>query len=237
MKKAIIGLVLVSLASFVIVSCGGSTGGGGSNISVLGVTSGSPYVWVMENGSINFANIATPISGTAITDATVTLTNETQGTSLNLPHSTIPGRYASTAGGAFSAAGDKLALEIETTDATITGSPTEVPNPSYTNGSPAFGATRPFTLSWEVGYQGSTTHEATHTYILIVNSSGQGYQRVIPISQTSVTITSAEVATAGSYWLSITGVNSMPLTGAKDGSVVYVSGSNISWVELNYLIN
>lgn len=227
MKKALLGLVLVSLASLVIVSCGGGGGGGGgTDITVLGMTwSFGPYVWLMKNATINFSNHATPITGTPVTGATVTLTNETQGTSIPLTASSVSGRYVS-GSGYNPNPGDKLALEIETADGTITGDPTEVSNPTYILNQ-SFGV-RPFTLSWEVTYQGVTTYEPTHTYISVVNTSDPtiGFQRVIPISDTSIPITSAEVTTAGTYWILLNGVNSMPLNGAKSGSVVYVSGGS-----------
>lgn len=217
MKKWLLGSALLFVGVIFLVSCS-TTGGGGGGIFVIGSFSW-PQFALFRDGSINFSNPVSSITGEAISGATVTVSNETTGASATL---TYRGNGGYSVSNIFPhVAGESVSVNITTTDETITGGPTVTPDPIYSNLSPYMFATLPFTASWEVT-QGS--FEATHTRF-IISSSTEGYQAVVPNSQTSIQITSAEVS-AGNYAIMAFGVNPMNLSGAASGSICYVGGGN-----------
>jgi hypothetical protein len=116
-------------------------------------------------------------------------------------------------------------LSITAKSQTITGNKTTTPNQGFANLSPSSGAvTRPFTISWTVP---SATQPASHAWVFVSHNSDnkKSYQVVVPISQTSVQITSDHID-AGSYFVGVYGVNSMSLDGARDGSISYVGSTD-----------
>jgi hypothetical protein len=220
MKKAIIGLIFVSLVSLVIVSCGtGGNGGTTSNITLLGLLSSYNIIAVFRNATVNFSDVENAIGGDAVTDATVTASNESSGgTSASLLGGTS-GVY--TKAGAIASQGQDISLKVVSDSDTVTGAPTQVPNPFY-NVSFFFAGPSPLTITWEVQYNQPVTYEASHTWVTISNST-EGYQVVVPITTTSIDLSSAEV-TPGMYSLVLQGVNPMDLNGAHSNSRVYVGG-------------
>ncbi|KPJ68580.1 hypothetical protein AMJ44_06135, partial [candidate division WOR-1 bacterium DG_54_3] len=129
--------------------------------------------------------------------------------------------------------GDQLSVAIEIDGDTITGDSTLVPNPEYSNLSPYMTyVTLPFTASWEVS---NTSFEATRTSFQIADEfMTKGYWAIMPISQTSIQITSAEVS-AGEWGMYVQGGNPMNLSGAASGSIIYTTGGISDFSVINIL--
>jgi hypothetical protein len=223
-RNLVLFAVMVSLGSLFLISCGTGGDDGGSPYSVLGVLSTAPeYSWItiVKNGSIDFSNFLMPITGEVVSTATVTLTNDTIGTSEVMPFSISDGGYGVPSSFPINV-GDQLSVAIEIDGDTITGASTLVPNPQYSNLSPDMTfVILPFTASWEVS---NTSFEATQTSFRIANQlMTKGYWAIMPISQTSIPVTSAEVS-AGDYAMVVEGGNPMNLSGAASGSIIYTTG-------------
>lgn len=186
-----------------------------------------PVIYLTDGGS-NFSNPNNPVTGNPITNATVTVSNETTGISRVASYDATARSYT-VSSELPHAAGQKVSLTIKTTNEAILGSATATPNPTYSNLNIVNNSTvsRPFTVSWEVT-QG--TSEATHTWVIIYGSTtseAKNYQEVIPISQKSVEINASKIKTGGNnFQVVVFGINSMQLKGAKSGSAVYVFGGN-----------
>lgn len=223
-KVILAGTVLVLLGVFLVpTGCEIVRTSSGEYI-IVGFFS-FPTVYVTKDGSANFKSASDPVTGTDIKDAVVTVTNTTTGVSTTAAYTapTAPatrGFYISRANLAHTT-GQSVSLRVEADGKIITGSATKTPSQSYTSVSPSSGAvTRPFPISWTVT---STTEAATHTWVTVHHASDppKSYQVVVPISQTSIQITAQDIG-PGSYTVGVYGINSMSLTGAKDGSIVYV---------------
>ena len=198
-----------------------------------------PTIYITDGGS-NFSNPYDPVTGTNITNATVTVSNETTGVSTTAAYvaASPRGYYKPTANFSHNP-GERVSLTVITTNETITGSPTVTPDPVYSSLSPTSGATAtlPFTISWDVT-QG--TYEASHTWVWINDASGssaeaKNYQEIVPISTKSLQITSAEVQ-AGIYTIGVFGVNTMTISRAKSGSIVYVDGGGTRAYSSNVMV-
>jgi hypothetical protein len=225
-RNLVLFAVMVSLGSLFLISCGTGGDGGGSPYSVLGIMTtdttsiGLRAIWIVKNGKIDFSNYDQPITGESwVTDATVTISNETLGTS-----EVVPFDY----GGYFVSPtfpiieGNRISVRIEIDSDTITGDSTLVPNPIYYNLGPAV-ATLPFTASWEVAYL-PPSYEASQTAFEIMGqTTDEGCAVIIPISQTSIQLTSA-LLSPGQYEMMVMGGNPMNLSGAASGSIIYAVG-------------
>lgn len=203
-------------------------GEGGSDPGRLVLIAGYfsfPIIYVTESGSSNFSNVLNPVSGTDITNATVEVTNVTTNVTTTCAHTkpTAPatnGHYT-VAKDFPHTSGQKISLQVTSGSAVIKGSATTTSNQTYSNFSPSSGTvTRPFTISWQTG---TVTQEASHTWVFLNHSSdvSKSYQVVVPLSQKSIEVTDKHIG-AGTYFMSVFGINSMALSGAKSGSFIYI---------------
>ncbi|MEA3494019.1 MAG: hypothetical protein U9R38_06500 [Candidatus Margulisiibacteriota bacterium] len=220
-----ITLIVVSVAFLASCSSTSSGGGGGAEISVLGEFS-YPNIYVTD-GDVDFSNYSEPINGNDVSDAIVTVSNETTGVSTVLAwragnpmqHGYYGGLQALAHG-----TGEKVSLRIETASGgTVTGDPTETSDSTISYTGPASGAYVhiPFTITWDFT---AGTNPASHVWLQLysVSTLNEGHQVVLPNTTTSLNITSAEVNSSGSYVINIEPVTSMTINGAKAGSVAYV---------------
>ncbi len=222
-RDLILFAVIVSLGGLFLVSCGTSGGGGGSPYSVLGglsLSNEGSGIEIVKNGKVDISDFDMPITGEVVSTAIVTLTNDTTGTSEVMPFLTSENAYVVPSSFSMKE-GDRVSVRIEIDGDTITGDSTLIPNPSYSNLGPTV-ATLPFTASWEVS---NTSFEASQTLFIIdeVDPGTEGHVAIMPISLTSIQITSAEVS-AGYYGMLVLGVNPMNLSGAATGSIIYTTG-------------
>ena len=228
-RNLVLFAVVVSLGSLFLISCGTGGDGGGSPYSVLGVMStdttglGLRAIWIVKNGKVDFSNYDQPITGESwVTDATVTISNETLGTSEVVPFTTYYGAGYFVSPTFPIIEGNRISVRIEIDSDTITGDSTLVPNPIYYNLGPAV-ATLPFTASWEVIHP-IPSYEASQTAFDIVGqTTDEGHAVIIPISQTSIQLTSA-LLSPGQYEMGVMGGNPMNLHGAASGSIIYAVG-------------
>lgn len=228
--KKIVHMTLVGcsifLFSLVLYGCMQAVSTPGGYVYVEGWFS-YPVIYLTDGGS-NFSNPNSPVTGTALSNATVIVSNETTGVSTPAVWNASNGYYTPLTQ-LNHTAGQSVSLSITTTSESIRGAATVTPDPTYANLIPLTGTTvrLPFSITWEVT-QG--TYETTHTWIVISSSTSTNaaynYQTVIPISQKSLQITNANISAESGYSISLFGVNVMSLTGAKSGSVVYVGGGN-----------
>ena len=230
-RNLVLFAVMVSLGSLFLISCGTSKDGG-SPYSVLGalgvMEEGSEItldseITIVKNGKIDFSNIDMPITGEVVSTATVTLTNDTAGTSEVAPFSLADGSYVVPTTFPMNE-GDMVSVRIEIDGDIITGNSTLIPNPDYSNLGPAGSYPLPYTASWEVS---NTSFEASQTMFVIDEAypGDEGYASLMPISQTSIQITSTQVST-GEYGMFVMGGNPMNLSGAASGSIIYTVGGS-----------
>jgi hypothetical protein len=223
MKKWLLVLIVLVVGASFLVSCSTSTGGGGgtSNLTVAGLLSSYSKVFVMRNAAVNFSNAFVPVTGDAVIDATVTASNESSGTEEVSITGGTQGIY--TYAGQIAAPGENLSLKVVSDSDTVTGDPTQMPNPFFTV-APNITGVSPLTISWQIDYNQTVTYEASHVWVTL-NGATEGYQVIVPASTTSIVISSSEV-TPGTYGLQLLGVNPMNLTGANANSMMYVGGGS-----------
>lgn len=221
MKKWLLALIVLVVGTGFLVSCSTSGGGGEtSNLTIAGRLSSYSKVFVMRNATINFSNAAVPITGDAVIDATVTASNESLGVTTSLTGGTL-GMY--TYAGQIAAPGENLSLKVVSDTDTVTGDPTQMPNPVFTVSSPIIGPS-PLTISWQIDYNQTVTYEASHVWVTL-NGTNEAYQVIVPAGTTSIRLSSSEV-TPGNYGLELLGVNPMNLSGAAANSIMYVGGGS-----------
>ncbi len=225
-RDLVLFAVIVSLGSLFLFSCGtGGGGGGGSAYSVLGVLSGiqsSLYrrIAICKDGSVDLTNHFMPITGEVVSTATVTVTNDTIGTSEAASFSLAYNAYI-VPNSFLMREGDRVSVRIEIDGDTITGDSTLIPNPFYSNLGPGGIQPFPYTASWTVS---NTSFEASQTWFSILNMvTPEGFDAIVPIGTLSVAVPSSEVS-AGQYYISVMGGNPMNLNGAASGSVIYTVG-------------
>ncbi len=191
-----------------------------------------PYVFVTD-GAANFSNPNDPVTGTDITGATVTLTNDTTGVSSSTAYTTGTVRNSYQNADGFShSAGESVSISVVKGSKSYPSSSTVTPISYHSSLVPIESATvtLPFNITWTVT-QGA--YPCTHTWVQITDYNGatdatKNYQVVVPVSEKSLQITSSNIV-AGTYSILVWGVNPMTMSGgAKAGSVGYVSGDGAS---------
>ena len=225
-------LSFIVFGVILIIGCGDSTGGGKYSIWV---EFSYPTFWITEDGDIDSSTFE--ITGEDVTDAKVTVTNVDTEETIELewnepyePRSKLYERGSYYPSENFNhEPGERVSVKIEIGDDTITGGSTITPDePTFTELS-AEGSTPPVTVSWSID-QGE--NEVSHIMI-ILSGGGGSIMDIIPSSQTSYEFTSSHITASGTYYMSIRGINMMTLSGAKSGSLCFVTagyGTSTSFV-------
>lgn len=230
-RVKVFGLLAVALLMVGVIAAGCSTtSSSGGGIGVLGYFS-YPNFTVMKNMSVNHHAIGggneDVATGEVVTDATVTVKNDTTGVSTVAAYNAIHGSYMTQLD---HSTGESVSVTIVADGTTITGASTATPNSSYTISSPTSGATAslPVTVTWQVSGSQAATHTMVNFGVYQSQTTWESYWEVVPISQTSYTIDSSKMGMAGQCYVYIYGVSSMGLSNAASGSMAYVGSTGTS---------
>lgn len=195
-------------------------------------TFSQPRFYIVKNGSSNVSNFSDPINGADITNATIIVRNVTTGVNkeakYNAPSGTLKHGFYTISDDLIHEEGQEVAFVATIEGKTITGKPTATPFQAYSDISPVSSSTvaRPFKIRWKVI---NGNHDAKYSRVIIwdLNDTSyiKRYQVFVPITTTTVEITSKEIDYE-KISIQIIGVNSMEVTNAASGSVVYV-GNNL----------
>jgi hypothetical protein len=225
MKKGLLlflaALLIIPMGAIIAgCSSSGSSGGGGG--PMIGAFFSLPQVAVVKNGVNQFSNGLQPFTGEAVTDATVVVSNSNTSQSVGCVYNPVHMTYMATRELSHGT-GESVALHVTSSIGDVSGGPTVTPNSYSFIAAPAASATVsvPFTISWLISAESSP---ASHVW-LTVSSYGitpESYWAVLPVATTAYQITSSMITGKGSYYISVTPVNPMSLTGAAAGSVGYV---------------
>ena len=140
-RDLVLFAIVISLGGLFLVSCGTSGGGGGTSYSVLGELNFMRMIAIVKNGSIDLSNFQMPITGEVVSTATVTVSNETTGSSVVLSFSSTYHWYSVPTAFVMNY-GDQISVKIEIDGETITGGPTVVPNAVFSNLGPTAASRR-----------------------------------------------------------------------------------------------